>query len=57
MNWTIVIKKIKTEFDQELRKQHPDCTDVKKMEIMQKQQGYKKKIAMRRKSKWVKLME
>ena len=52
-----VIKKIKTEFDQELRKQYPDCTDVKKMEIMQKHQGYKKKIAMRRKSKWVKLME
>ena len=46
-----VIKKIETEFDQELKKQHPDCTDVKKLEIMQKNQGYKKKLAMRRKRK------
>ena len=52
-----VIKKIETEFDQELKKQHPYCTDVKKLEIMQKHQGYKKKLAMRRKRKWVKFME
>ena len=51
------IKKIETEFDQELKKQHPDCTDVKKLEIMQKHQGYKKKLAIRHKSKWVKFME
>ena len=30
-----VIKKIETEFNQELKKQHLDCTDVKKLEIMQ----------------------
>ena len=52
-----VIKKIETEFDQELKKQHPDCTDIKKLEIMQKNQGYKKKLAMRRERKWVKFME
>ena len=52
-----VIKKIETEFDQELKKQHPDCTDVKKLEIMQKNQGYKKKLAMRRERKWVEFME
>ena len=51
------IKKIETEFDQELKKQHPDCTDVKKLEIVQKHQGYKKKLAIRHKSKWVKFME
>ena len=52
-----VIKTIETEFDQELKKQHPDWSDVKKLEIMQKRQGYEKKLAMRRKSKWVKFME
>ena len=26
-----VIKKVETEFDQKLKKQHPDCTDVKKL--------------------------
>ena len=52
-----VIKQIETKFDQELRKQHPDCADVKKLEILQKNQGYKKKLAMRRKGKWVKFME
>ena len=51
-----VIKTIETEFDQELKKQHPDWSDVKKLEIMQKHQGYEKKLAMRRKSKWVKFM-
>ena len=50
-----VIKKIKTEFDQELKKQHPDCTDVNKLEIMQKHQGYKKKLAMRPKRKCLNL--
>ena len=52
-----VIKKSETEFDQELKKQHPDCTNVKKLEIVQKHQGYKKKLAMRWKRKWVKFME
>ena len=52
-----VIKKVETEFDQELKKQHPDCTDVKKLEIMQKHEGYKKKLVMRQKSKCVKFME
>ena len=53
----MLLKKVETEFDQELKKQHPDCTDVNKLEIMQKHQGYKKKLAMRRKRKWVKFME
>ena len=52
-----VIKKSETEVDQELKKQHPDCTCVKKLEILQKHQGYKKKLAMRWKRKWVKFME
>ena len=52
-----VIKTIETEFDQELKKQHLDCSDVKKLEIMQKHQGYEKTLAMRQKSKWVKFME
>ena len=52
-----VIKKIETEFDQEPNKQHPDYTDVKKLEIMQKHQCYKKKLAMRRERIWVKFME
>ena len=34
-----VIKKIETEFDQELKKTKPDCADVKKLEIIQKNQG------------------
>ena len=52
-----VIKNVETEFDQELKKQHPDCTDLKKVEIMQKHKSYKKKLVMRQKSKWVKFME
>ena len=52
-----VIKKVETEFDQKLKKQHPDCTDVKKLKIMLKHQGYKKKLVMRQKSKWFKFME
>ena len=47
----MLLKKVETEFDQELKKQHPDCTDVNKLEIMQKHQGYKKKLAMRPKRK------
>ena len=53
----ITLLNILTEFDQEFKKQHADCTDIKKLEIMQKHQGYKKKLAMRRKRKWVKFME
>ena len=52
-----VIKNVETDFDQELKKQHPDCTDLKKLEIMQKHKSYKKKLVMRQKSKWVKFME
>ena len=50
-------KKIEIEFDQELKKKHLDCTDVNKLEIMQKHRDYKKKLAMRRKKKWFKFME
>ena len=53
----ITLLNILTEFDQELKKQHGDCTDIKKLEIMQKHQGYKKKLAMKQKRKWVKFME
>ena len=52
----ITLLNILTEFDQELKKQHADCTDVKKLEIVQNYQGYKKKLA-RRKRKWVKFMQ
>ena len=47
----ITLLNILTEFDQELKKQHADCTDVKKLEIVQNHQGYKKKLAMRWKIK------
>ena len=42
-----VIKKIETEFDQDLKKKkHRDCTDIKKLKIMQKHQDYKKKLEL-----------
>ena len=52
-----VIAKIEIGLSQELKKQYPDCTDIKKLEIMEKHQSYKKKSALRSKSKWVKFME
>ena len=52
-----VIAKIEIEFNQELKKQYPDRTDVNKLQIMEKDQGYKKKLAMRQKSILVKFME
>ena len=39
------------------QRKHPDCTDVKKLEIMQIHKSYKRKLAFRRKSKWVEFIE
>ena len=36
---------------------YPDRTEVKKLEIMEKDQGYKKKLTIRRKNKCIKFME
>ena len=50
-------KKLKLNLTKNLKKKHLDCTDVKKLEIMQKHQDYKKKLVMRREKKWFKFME
>ena len=53
----MLLKKLKLNLTKIKKKKHPDCTDIKKLKIMRKDQDYKKKLAMREKRKSVKFME